>query len=297
MTPDPFYSSNQATWSSHMIRSRLISFALQFAAAVTAGVIVANTTRVVLAHGAGGDIGLWSTTVPGGEKIDVGFAELDDDDIHHIFFDRHDEVFNNILLPRTPTAIPPIPWTLGTQEPGLDANEGELAPVQPLTLNVQQLTYWNGSGAVNFGPLPPGVSGGYAPQPSLTFADGGHHSHPIVGIMGGGTPNGVYLFKVIAHVNTMIDSDPYYKVSLVDTALYTGDNDQNAENAEALGELVRAYVADPVNSPPPVFMGKDYTYYANAIIYAETLPIPEPATLTLLAVALLAAFGGRRRAL
>jgi hypothetical protein len=250
-----------------------------------------------LAHGAGGDIGLWSTTVPGGEKIDIGFAELDDDDIHHIFFDRNDEVFNNILLPRTPTAIPPIPWNFGSQEPGLDANEGELAPVQPLTLNVQQLTYWNGSGAVNFGALPPGVSGGYAPQPSLTFADGGHHSHPVVGIVGGGTPNGVYLFKVVAHVITMIDSDPYYKVSLVDTALYTGNNDQNADNAEALGELVRAYVADPVNSPPPVFMGKDYTYYANAILYAETLPIPEPDTFALSAVALSAAFGSRRRSL
>jgi hypothetical protein len=280
-----------------MSRTYSVRLAARITAAVAVAIVVANTSTVVLAHGAGGDIGLWSFAVPGGQKIDIGFAELDDDDIHHIFFDRSDEVFNNILLPRTPTAVPPIPWTLGTQEPGLDANEGELAPVQPLTLNVQQLTYWDGSGAVNFGPLPAGLSGGYAPQPSLTFADGGHHSHPIVGIMGGGTPNGVYLFKVTAHINTMIDSDPYYKVSLVDTALYTGDNDQNAENAEALGELVRAYLADPANNPAPVFMGKDYTYYANAIAYAETLPIPEPGTFALLALALVGTFGSRRRAL
>jgi hypothetical protein len=272
-------------------------FVVRIAAAIAALVVVTNTSSIALAHGAGGDIGLWSITTPAGEKVDVGFAELDDDDIHHIFFDRRDEVFNNILLPRTPTAIPPIPCTLGSQEPGLDANEGELEPVQPLTLNVQELTYWNGTGAVNFGPLPAGLSGGYAPQPSLTFADGGHHSHPVVGIMGGGTPNGLYLFKVTAHINTMIDSDPYYKVSLVDTALYTGDNDQNAENAEALGELVRAYVADPMNAPPPVFMGKDYTYYANAILYAETLPIPEPGTYALLTVALLGTFPIRRRRL
>jgi hypothetical protein len=274
-----------------------IRLVARVAAAIAVAIVFANTSTVVLAHGAGGDIGLWSTTVPGGEKIDIGFAELDDDDIHHIFFDRSDEVFNNILLPRTPTAVPPIPWTFGSQEPGLDANENELAPVQPLTLNVQQLTYWDGSGAVNFGPLPVGLSGGYSPQPSLTDAQGGHHSHPVVGIVGGGTPNGVYLFKVSAHINTMIDSDPYYKVSLVDTALYTGDNDQNAENAEALGELVRAYLADPMNAPPPVFMGKDYTYYANAIAYAETLPIPEPGTFALAALAVLGTLGRRRRAL
>jgi hypothetical protein len=271
------------------------TLAARFAAAITVFAMFSATCRVVLAHGAGGDIGLWSITTPAGEKIDVGFAELDDDDIHHIFFDRRDEVFNNILLPRTPTAIPPIPWTFGSQEPGLDANEGELAPVQPLTLNVQDLSYWDGSGAANFVPVPPVTSGGYAPQPSLTFADGGHHSHPVLGIAGA-TPNGVYLFKVTAHINTMIDSDPYYNVSLVDTALYTGDNEENAANAEALGELVRAYVADPMNSPPPIFMGKDYTYYANAILYAETLPIPEPSSMSLLAVALLGMLLTSRRA-
>jgi len=268
---------------------------VRVAALIAVALIVVNAASNAMAHGAGGDIGLWSITTPAGQKIDVGFAELDDDDIHHIFFDRQDEVFNNILLPRTPTVIPNIPWTLGSQEPGLDADEGELAPVQPLTLNVQELTYWDGSGAVNFGPVPAGLTGGYAPQPSLTFADGGHHSHPVVGIQGGGTPNGVYLFKVTAHINTMIDSDPYYKVSLVDTALYTGSNDENADNAEALGELVRAYVADPINTPPPVFMGKDYTYYANAILHAESLPIPEPGAVALLAMGLLATASIRRR--
>jgi hypothetical protein len=270
---------------------------VRIAAVIAVSVVVANASSNAWAHGAGGDIGLWSVTTPAGEKVDVGFAELDEDDIHHIFFDRRDEVFNNILLPRTPTLIPPIPWTLGSQEPGLDADENELAPVQPVNLALQELTYWDGTGAVNFGPLPVGLSGGYSPQPSLTNAQGGHHSHPVVGIMGGGTPNGVYLFKVVAQVGTMIDSDPYYKVSLVDTALYTGTNDENAENAEALGELVRAYVVDPVNSPAPIFMGKDYTYYANAILYAETLPVPEPGTFALLAVALLGTFAIRRRAL
>jgi hypothetical protein len=95
----------------------------------------------------------------------------------------------------------------------------------------------------------------------------------------------------------MIDSDPYYKVSLVDQALYTGDSDQDAANAEALGELVRAYLADPMNNPEPVFMGKNYKYYADAILYAETLPVPEPGTIALLAIALLGTFSARGRAL
>lgn len=278
-----------------MSKINSVPFAVRIAASIAVALVVANLSSIVLAHGAGGDIGLWSITTPGGEKIDVGFAELDEDDIEHIFFDRRDEVFNNILLPRTPTVLPPVPWTLGTQEPGLDADPDELAPVQPLTLNVQEMTYWDGSGALNFGSLPVGLTGGYAPQPSLTFADGGHHSHPVFGIQGGGTPDGVYLSKVTVHINTMIDSDPYYKVSLVEQDLYTGDMEENADNAEALGELVRAYVADPLNAPAPIFMGKDYTFYANAIIYAEGLPIPEPGTLSLLAIALLGTLSIRRR--
>jgi hypothetical protein len=279
-----------------MSRNFSVTFAVRFAAAIVVALVVANASSVAWAHGAGGDIGLWSVTTPAGEKIDVGFAELDDDDINHIFFDRRDEVFNNILLPRTPTALPPIPWTLGSPEPGLDANEGELAPVQPLTLNLQDIKYWSGSGPISFGPVPAGLTAGYAPQPSLTFADGGHHSHPIFGIQGGGTPDGVYLATVTVHINTMIDSDPYYKVALVDQALYTGDPDMDAANAEALGELVRAYLEDPMNNPEPVFLGKNYKYYADAISYAETLPVPEPGTIALLAIALLGTFSARRRA-
>jgi hypothetical protein len=274
-----------------------ILFSVRIAAAIAVAVVVASASSVAWAHGAGGDIGLWSITTPLGEKVDVGFAELDDDDINHIFFDRSDHVFNNVLLPRTPTAIPPIPWTYGTAEPGLDANEGELAPLQPITLVVQEMTYWDGAGALNFGPTPGGLSGGYAPQPNLTFADGGHHSHPVFGIVGGGTPDGVYLTKVVAHINTMIDSDPYYKVSLVEQDLYTGDNDQNAENAEALGELVRAYLADPINNPEPVFGGKNYKFYADAIAYAESLAVPEPSTVGLAAAALAFTFSLRRRVL
>jgi hypothetical protein len=280
-----------------MNMSQSVRLAVRFAAALAVAILVANSSSVALAHGAGGDIGLWSITTPGGEKVDVGFAELDDDDIHHIFFDRSDSVFNNILIPHTPTVLPPIPWTLGTAEPGFDANEGELTPLKPIFFNLENFQYWDGTGAVNFGSLPAGLSGGYAPQPNLSFADGGHHSHPVFGIVGGGTPNGVYLSKIVVSIDTMIDSDPYYKVSLVDQDLYTGDENMDAANAEALGELVRAYLEDPVNNPEPVFNGKNYRFYADAIPYAETLPVPEPTAFALITTALLGAFTVRRRTL
>lgn len=246
-----------------------------------------STSEELYGHGAGGDISIFSITTPAGEKVAVGFAILDDDDIEQIFFDPHDKVFNNILIPRTPTILPPIPWTLGSAEPGFDANEGELAPLKPIYFNLVNLQYWDGSGGVNFGPPPAGLTGGFAPQPSLTFADGGHHSHPVFGIQGGGTPDGVYLATLTVSIDTMIDSDPFYMVSLVDQALYTGDAETNAENAEMLGELVRAYLEDPNNHPEPEFGGKNYKYYADAIRYAETLPIPEPGGLGLLVMALM----------
>ena len=116
----------------------------------------------------------------------------------------------------------------------------------------------------------------------------------VFGITGGGTPDGVYLTEVTTHINTMIDSDPFLMVSLVDQLLYTGNNDQNADNAEALGELVRAYLADPVNNPEPVFLGKNYKFYADAIAYAESVAVPEPGAITLAAMALLGMAARRR---
>ena len=62
---------------------------------------------------------------------------------------------------------------------------------------------------------------------------------------------------------------------------YAGDNDENAANAEALGEIVRAYVADPLNSPPPIFMGKDYelaVYSKDDFVWdKKDLLVPLPA--------------------
>jgi len=262
---------------------------------VAIGLMTFSAADELYGHGAGGDISIFSITTPAGEKVAVGFAILDDDDIEQIFFDPHDKVFNNILIPRTPTILPPIPWTFGSAEPGFDANEGELAPLKPIYFNLENLLYWDGSGAVNFGPPPAGLTGGFAPQPSLTFADGGHHSHPVFGIVGGGTPDGVYLATLTVSIDTMIDSDPFYLVSLVDRSLYTGDDETNADNAEVLGELVRAYLEDPMSNPEPEFGGRNYTFYAEAIRYAETLPIPEPSGCGLVMMASVALLAVRGR--
>jgi hypothetical protein len=94
----------------------------------------------------------------------------------------------------------------------------------------------------------------------------------------------------------MINSDPYYKVALVDQHLYTGDPDMDAEHAEALGELVRAYLADPANNPEPVYLDKNYGYYADAILYAQTL-VPEPGTAALAMMALAGALAIHRKRL
>ena len=275
-----------------MTNSNCNTVLTRISAGLAVAFLVANGATDVLAHGAGGDIALFTTA--DGQQVDVGFAELDDDDIHQIFFDPNDSVFNAILLPRTPSALPPIPYAIGSPEPGFDANENALPPLATINFNTLDLSYWNGSGAVSFGPVA-GVSGGYAPQPSTSSADGGHHSHPVFGLLGASVPGGVYLAEMSVSVAGLADSDRYYLVALVDSHLYTGDADMDAENAEAVGEMVRSYLDDPSGAPQPVFNGKNYTFYADAIGYAEGLVIPEPSAAALAAAALAGLLATRYR--
>jgi hypothetical protein len=263
--------------------------------------VVAATADELFAHGAGGDIAIF--TVPGDSKVHVGFAVLDDMDIDHIFFDPNDKVFQAILIPRTPSLLPPIPYAIGSTEPGFDANENELPALKVLTWNTLELRYWDGNGAVNFGPAT-GINGGYAPQPFTTFADGGFHSHATFGLCSDSAsncadvpvPNGVYLAQMSVSVDGLDDSDPYYFATLVDDQLYTGNEEMDVENSDAVGELVRAYLADPGSAPEPIFNGKSYKYFADAIAYAESLVIPEPSAIALVAIVLLGVLAGRTRA-
>ena len=156
-----------------------------------------------------------------------------------------------------------------------------------------ELKYWNGVGAPSFSPAV-GVTAGDAPQPMLTQAGGGFHAHPEFGVAGA-VSDGVYLAKMSVSIETLLDSDPWYMVALVDHHLYTGNEETDIENAEAVGELVHAYLADPLNAPEPIYQGYNYKFFADAISYAESLPVPEPSTIWLLTAAVAGIFARRSR--
>jgi hypothetical protein len=246
--------------------------------------------RQLFGHGSGGDLAVLST----GNQVDVGFALLDDDDINQVFFDPNDSVFQAVLAPLAPF----IPFDLGSPEPGWDANEGELPASSTITPMVVSLEYWNGTGLVSFAPAA-GVSAGFFEPTFVANNQGGFHKHFIFGLddqTADGQPiaSGVYLAKLKATVTGLVDSNPFYEVVLVDPLVLNSPDAEGA--AETLGLAVFDYLANPQTTPPPVFGGKSFTYYADAIRYAESL-VPEPGTMALAAMALagLAARGCRAR--
>jgi hypothetical protein len=78
----------------------------------------------------------------------------------------------------------------------------------------------------------------------------------------------------------LTESDPYYLVALVDEVVSNSSTPE--DDAEAIGELLRAFMEDPSGAPAPIFGGKDFTFYAEAIRAVE---IPEPASCILAAIA------------
>ena len=101
-------------------------------------------------HGGGGDIALYGDN----NQVGVGFAVLDEDDINQTFFDPNDVVHQSILIPQPP--IPGLP-SVGSSEPGFDANEFELTPNANVAVELlptgrlfdSSLSYWDGTGSVN----------------------------------------------------------------------------------------------------------------------------------------------------
>ena len=134
------------------------------------------------------------------------------------------------------------------------------------------------------------MSGGYSP---LTTVDGqgGFHDHPIFGLMSTDTSpvaDGVYVAEMQVAVDGMQTSDPFYLVTLVDQIILSDANPEDA--AEQLGALIRDYQADPANADVPVFGGKDFSFYVNAVN-----AVPEPGMASLLPLALLGLMTLRRK--
>lgn len=231
----------------------------------------------LFAHGGGGDIAVFTS----GGRAEVAFTVLDDDDIEQIEFDPSIRVFSSILLPQPP--IPGLP-DVGSSEPGYDANEGDLPANSLLTVSILSLDFWDGVGGVNFATAS-GVAPSYTPATANIAADGGFHAHPLFGLTDTTPdampiPNGVYLATLSLSVTGLNDSHPFHLVTLVDD-LITNDADPE-DAAETLGELIRVYLNDPLNAPAPIFGGKDFTFYANAIRSVQA--VPEPSTVALLAL-------------
>lgn len=244
-----------------------------------AGCLLISTTA--LGHGGGGDIAVYETN----GKVDVGFAILDENDIEQVSFDPNDRVFQAVLTTVTP---PFASWMdYSSSEPGYDANEGDLPENAEIRWNLINISHWDGSGTPDFAPIA-SIEAGYAPNPwtDPTDSQGGFHAHSNFGLgdMGAGStlPDGVYLAELTLSVDTLDDSDPFYLVALVDESINNQvDDDAIIAAAEEVGQLVRDYLDDP-SGGAPMFAGKDFSFYADAIRYAESQVVPEPATAWLL---------------
>ena len=255
----------------------------------------ALTTSGAFGHGGGGDIALFMTD----GQVDIGFAVLDDDDITQVEFDPNDHVFQAVFTPLPPSALL-YPWEIGADEPGFDSNEFDLPGNAEVSFNVLSISYWDGDGEVSFSPAS-GVTGGYFhPDPYFTDSQGGFHEHPFFGFSdltddGQPIPDGVYLTEMTVSVTGLLDSESFYLVGLIDeevNSIYDAEGLEAATNAAAgLGEATQAYMDDPL-SGAPTLGGGDFTYYADAIRYAEA--IPEPASAAMLAATVTFAVWRRR---
>ncbi|MEM8679960.1 MAG: PEP-CTERM sorting domain-containing protein [Planctomycetota bacterium] len=255
---------------------------------IAATVLATVASTQLFAHGGGGDIALYDDN----GKIGIGFAELDDDDINQVFFDPNDIVHQSILLPQPP--IPTIPFDFGSSEPGFDADEFSLTPNSAVTVNPLSLSYWDGIGAVDFQPSVD-TSADYSPSTIMsTDGDGGFHAHPVMGLSStaGTVADGVYVAEFSVSVPGMTDSDPFYLVAMVDELINNSSDPEGS--AEMLGELIRNYQADPLNAPAPMYEGKDFTFYAEAVAVVEA-QVPEPGFMGLSTLATLGLLGARLR--
>lgn len=246
---------------------------------VSAIFILALVHSPAFGHGGGGDIALFTTD----GQVDVGFAVLDEDDINQVFFDENDRVFSSVLVPQVLFG-----FSMGSTEPGFDADEGLLPADASVSVATTSVSYWNGSGDVEFTEAID-VSARYEPSTMQTDSLGGFHAHPLFGLAGN-VQDGVYLTELTVGVAGLETSESFYLVSLVDGIIATHLDSESA--GEELGELVRDYQADL--SQAPMFEQRDFSFFGDAVLHVEAQVVPEPAGYGMAVLSVLMLAGLRR---
>lgn len=241
-----------------------------------------------------------------GAKVQIGAAVDLSMEEGGPFFDLETSVFEGVLLdPATPT--PPFGYDFERDEPGFYSNAAvpvgqNLPATADLTLKLHTFSlpsgtdaafYWDGVGDVDFVPLStaqPGVAFTFAPMAPDAFAstDGSSavDDHPLFGLTGGAA-DGVYLAQMRLDVEGLATSDPFTMVWLASSALTT------ESLAEELEEALEAFEE---GGSAPVVAGVDFSFFEEAVEFAETIPEPSAGLLLLVGTVALAATRRRRHA-
>lgn len=235
---------------------------------------VCAAPTVFAAHG-----DVWMSTDTVNNKVDIGVVNEAGTE-----YTPGENTFEVIL---TADTLPFSPYDYPADDPGFRAAAGELPVSQAVDILLHSLTVWNGSG---LDPTP-GVafsfdlSGGFS-----TETDGSMHEHPLYGLTDLTAdalpiPDGVYVAAFRMSTAGLGDSNLARFVMLKDELI------ANETDAEALEGLLEDYEE---GGPAPVYGGKDFSFFEEAVEYVET--VPEPSGIVLAGcVALALAVRGRRR--
>ncbi|MEO1497261.1 MAG: hypothetical protein AAFV43_08940 [Planctomycetota bacterium] len=237
----------------------------------------------------------------GGQTV-LGAAEDLDAEEGGPFFDLETKAFEIVLLnPALPNLA--FSYDFERDEPGffsapavpvgdaLPANAGLTLTPSAFSIGLgsgnDTVFYWDGTGAVDFEALStaqPGVSfeAGIL-TPLVTDGAGSIDNHPLFGL-DGGAADGVYLSSYTVTVDGLDASAPIYFVALADSTLTLEDDAELVE--EALEEFEEGNIAAPIVG------GVDYTFYEEAVEFAEGIPEPSAVLIALVATV---GFASRRR--